>query len=112
MILPIYLYGSQVLRTAAQEDDLSDRAWLEHFIADMVDTIYVDVTTPMLSLEGQAQDEYFAGDSLHLSPKGYAVWTSVLRPLLNSSRLLSLGATVWILLPESRCSASHLRAPR
>ena len=47
---------------------------------------YVDVTTPMLSPEGQAQDEYFAGDSLHLSPKGYAVWTSVLRPMLNSSR--------------------------
>ena len=40
MILPIYLYGSQVLRTAAQEDDLSDRAWLEHFIADMVDTMH------------------------------------------------------------------------
>ena len=30
MILPIYLYGSQVLRAVAQEDDLSDReaaAW-------------------------------------------------------------------------------------
>ena len=40
MILPIYLYGSQVLRTAAQEDDLSDRAWLEQFIADMVDTMH------------------------------------------------------------------------
>lgn len=47
---------------------------------------FVDVTTPMLDENGQAQDEYFAGDALHLSPKGYAVWTSVLRPLLNRAR--------------------------
>ena len=40
MILPIYLYGSQVLRTPAQEDDLSDKAWLKTFIADMVDTMH------------------------------------------------------------------------
>ena len=43
---------------------------------------FVDVTTPMLDENGQARDEFFAGDALHLSPKGYAVWTSVLRPLL------------------------------
>ena len=40
MILPIYLYGSQVLRTAAQEADLSDRDGLRAFIADMVETMH------------------------------------------------------------------------
>lgn len=40
MILPIYLYGSQVLRTVAQEDDLSDREGLKQFIADMIDTMH------------------------------------------------------------------------
>ena len=40
MILPIYLYGSQVLRTPAQEDDLSDKAWLTQFIADMIETMH------------------------------------------------------------------------
>ena len=44
---------------------------------------FVDVTTPMLDENGQARDEFFAGDALHLSPEGYAVWTSVLRPLLE-----------------------------
>ena len=40
MILPIYLYGSQVLRTAAQEDDLSDREGLKRLLADMVETMH------------------------------------------------------------------------
>ena len=40
MILPIYLYGSQVLRTMAQEDDLSDRDGLRKLIEDMVETMH------------------------------------------------------------------------
>lgn len=40
MILPIYLYGSQVLRTPAQEDDLSDREALRKLIEDMVETMH------------------------------------------------------------------------
>lgn len=40
MILPIYLYGSQVLRTPAQEDDLSDREGLKKLIEDMVETMH------------------------------------------------------------------------
>ena len=40
MILPIYLYGSQILRTPAQEDDLSDREGLKKLIEDMVETMH------------------------------------------------------------------------
>jgi len=40
MILPIYLYGSQVLRTVAQEDDLSDREAIAKLIEDMVETMH------------------------------------------------------------------------
>ena len=40
MILPIYLYGSQVLRTVAQEDDLSDREAIANLIEDMVETMH------------------------------------------------------------------------
>lgn len=40
MILPIYLYGSQVLRTPAQEDTLSDRDGLRQLIGDMVETMH------------------------------------------------------------------------
>ena len=40
MILPIYLYGSQVLRTPAAESDLQDREALQKLIADMVETMH------------------------------------------------------------------------
>ena len=40
MILPIYLYGSQVLRSVAQEVDLSDRDGLRTLIADMIETMH------------------------------------------------------------------------
>ena len=40
MILPIYLYGSQVLRSVAQEDDLSDREAVVKLIGDMVETMH------------------------------------------------------------------------
>lgn len=40
MILPIYIYGSQVLRTPAQEDGLTDREGLRQLIADMVETMH------------------------------------------------------------------------
>ena len=40
MILPIYLYGSQVLRTAAEESPLDDREGLRKFIDDMVETMH------------------------------------------------------------------------
>ena len=40
MILPIYLYGSQVLRAAAQEADLSDREELRQLVADMIETMH------------------------------------------------------------------------
>ena len=40
MILPIYLYGSQVLRTAAEESALDDREGLKKLISDMVETMH------------------------------------------------------------------------
>ncbi len=40
MILPIYLYGSQVLRTRAEEADLSDREGLLKLIDDMIETMH------------------------------------------------------------------------
>ena len=40
MILPIYLYGSQVLRTVAQEDDLSDKEALRKLVEDMIETMH------------------------------------------------------------------------
>jgi lysophospholipase L1-like esterase len=43
---------------------------------------YVDVATPMLGGASQPPRELFTLDGLHLSSAGYALWTSVMRPIL------------------------------
>lgn len=45
---------------------------------------FVDVASPMLDASGRPRPELYADDGLHLSPRGYAVWSSVLKPILQS----------------------------
>ncbi len=45
--------------------------------------VYVDVATAMLDREGEPREELFVWDGLHLNEKGYALWTSILRPRLE-----------------------------
>lgn len=55
-------------------------------IAELVQALrkvdYVDVATPMLGGAHQPARDLFTLDGLHLSRAGYALWTSVLHPLL------------------------------
>ncbi len=44
---------------------------------------YVDVVKPMLGDDGKPREELFVKDGLHLSDKGYELWTSILKPLLK-----------------------------
>jgi hypothetical protein len=43
---------------------------------------FIDVATPMLATGEPPARELFRFDGLHLSPRGYALWTSVVRPRL------------------------------
>lgn len=43
---------------------------------------WIDVATPTFDEAGRRRAELFLDDGLHLSPAGYAMWTSVLRPRL------------------------------
>lgn len=40
---------------------------------------YVDVATPMLGPDGRPRSDLFLADQLHLSARGYALWTEVVR---------------------------------
>jgi lysophospholipase L1-like esterase len=40
---------------------------------------YIDVFTPMLDADGQPRPELFVQDQLHLSPKGYEMWTALVK---------------------------------
>lgn len=44
---------------------------------------YVDVVPPMLGADGRPIADLFVADGLHLSPKGYAVWTNLVAAALG-----------------------------
>lgn len=44
---------------------------------------YADVFTPMLGPDGKPRPELFREDGLHMTPAGYQLWTSVVRPYLR-----------------------------
>jgi len=49
---------------------------------------YVDTATPMLDSRGKPLAELFVDDSLHLSKKGYDLWSEILKPVLDSLTMI------------------------
>ena len=43
---------------------------------------YIDIWQPMLGGDGKPMPDLFLGDGLHLNAKGYALWTSLVKPRL------------------------------
>ena len=43
---------------------------------------YIDIVPPMLRADGSPDPELFVKDGLHLSPKGYAIWTAAVKEAL------------------------------
>ncbi|WP_421829319.1 SGNH/GDSL hydrolase family protein [Larkinella sp.] len=56
---------------------------IKNYIAKQKQAQYLDIYTPMLDANGQIRGELFRADSLHMSPKGYEIWTAKLKPLLK-----------------------------
>ena len=44
---------------------------------------YIDVATPLLASGQPPPRDLFRFDGMHLSAKGYALWTGIIRPRLN-----------------------------
>jgi lysophospholipase L1-like esterase len=51
-------------------------------IKHMPNVHYVDVVSAMVD-HGRPKPNIYAGDRLHMNAKGYAIWTSILRPYLH-----------------------------
>ena len=47
-------------------------AWMKFF----------DITTPLIGADGQPRAECFIPGDIHMLPAGYAVWTSVIAPVV------------------------------
>ena len=55
---------------------------LQNIATDMDHVQFLDIATPMLLDDGSINPELFVDDELHMNAKGYAIWTSVIRPVL------------------------------
>lgn len=45
--------------------------------------VYVDVVKPMLGEDGKPRPELYVKDGLHMTEKGYEIWTAALKPYLK-----------------------------
>jgi lysophospholipase L1-like esterase len=43
---------------------------------------FIDVDRAMLDAQGKPRKELFRWDGLHMNAEGYAVWTSIIKPVL------------------------------
>ena len=48
---------------------------------------FVDIDGPMLGWDEKPRKELFVADGLHMTPKGYEVWTGLLRPFIEGVRV-------------------------
>jgi len=69
--------ASTLVRAARQLRPLDPRAARDTLLS------YVDVFEPMLGANGRPQPALFVGDSLHMTPAGYAIWRAQVAPFLR-----------------------------
>lgn len=55
---------------------------------------FVDVTTVMWDLQGRTRMDLFLEDGIHLSDRGYEVWTEIVAPILQSDPTLLVSQDV------------------
>ena len=56
---------------------------IRNFCGQNDNLIYMDVFNPMLGANGRPRAELFVEDQLHMNPKGYALWSGIIRPCLE-----------------------------
>ena len=55
-------------------------------MADEFDHVqFLDTATPMLNDQGLVKPELLVDDGLHMNANGYAIWTSVVKPVLMAA---------------------------
>jgi hypothetical protein len=43
---------------------------------------FIDITEPLIGADGQPKEELFKPGDIHMLPAGYAVWKSVIAPVI------------------------------
>jgi lysophospholipase L1-like esterase len=72
-----------IARWKKLEEQKKANALVKDFCAKGEGLIYVDTATLMLDSDGKPIPELFVKDGLHLSPKGYELWTAAVNKALK-----------------------------
>jgi lysophospholipase L1-like esterase len=56
--------------------------WMREYAVTQTRVQYIDVATPMVDADGNLPRDLFKADGLHPTPKLYAMWTAIIRPIL------------------------------
>jgi lysophospholipase L1-like esterase len=72
-------------RVALLEKMRQANALVRRYIATDPSLTYLDVFTPMLGPTGIPRAELFGSDGLHMNAQGYAIWRSLLQPLVSAT---------------------------
>lgn len=72
---------------------------IQDFLRTQDHAAYIDVASPMFDQQGRLSDGLFIADGLHPSAKCYALWTSIIKPVL--SRHFVSSASSGVSLPKA-----------
>jgi len=71
-----------ILRWKAWPEMKEANQLIQDFLRTQDHAAYIDVASPMLDEHGRPSGDLFVGDGLHPSAKCYALWTSIIKPIL------------------------------
>ncbi len=58
-------------------------SWVQGYCAANPRLFYLDIDAPMLGGDGKPNPDLFKEDGLHMNDSGYAIWSEMLRPILE-----------------------------
>lgn len=67
---------------------------IEAYSETQQDIHYVDITAAMQDAEGKPRIALYKDDGVHMRPEGYAIWTSVIKPIVKQGLEDSEGISV------------------
>ena len=56
---------------------------IREYVASNDQLLFIDTFTPMLTADGRPRADVYLKDGLHPNAEGYAIWASILRPILD-----------------------------
>ena len=57
---------------------------MKEFTFECVGVAFIDTSTPILDIAGNPRPEYLPWYRFHLAAKGYGLWASIIKPILEA----------------------------